>query len=91
MEYNNRKIDDNKYTAMMGDEERWHTTRSNVYRNVNKELADGCEKKAADWRAMREAWEAMENVCELVSYGVYSEPDNCLAEAKAALAKARVE
>lgn len=46
---------------------------------------------AADWRAMREAWEAMENVCELVSYGVYSEPDNCLAEAKAALAKARVE
>lgn len=52
-------MSDNKYTAMMGDEERWHTTRSNVYRNVNKELADGCEKKAADWRAMREAWEAM--------------------------------
>lgn len=49
------------------------------------------KQAVADWRAMREAWEAMIDVCDLVCYGVYSEPEKCIAESKAALAKARVE
>lgn len=79
-----------KYTAMMrGAEDECKLMA--VANEKWPEIAEDNLIEAADWRAMREAWEAMENVCELVSYGVYSEPDNCLAEAKAALAKARVE
>ena len=79
-----------KYTAMMRECEREALTHA-ASLHPSSEPSKRFANAAADWRAMREAWEAMENVCELVSYGVYSEPDNCLAEAKAALAKARVE
>ena len=83
---------DNKFTTMMLRKENLCEQAAVEHESDGYDaLASAARDEAADWRAMREAWEAMENVCELVSYGVYSEPDNCLAEAKAALAKARGE
>lgn len=100
MEYNNRKIDDNKFTAMMRECEREALTHA-ASLHPSSEPSKRFANAAADWRAMREAWEAMvESLDEVMQFIPYEKPElgplpnwicKIKARAEAALAKARGE
>ena len=86
---------DNKFTTMMLRKENLCEQAAVEHENDGYDaLASAARDEASDWRAMREAWEAMVEACEeaLIEIGYSMNPSGIVIDKlDTALAKARGE